>query len=147
MPTPLLRFTAHFLFILAAWTVVIKYLFPIGFALAEGSPPFKYVLLDFWPVAHVWVGWLLLNWNRWTVPVALTVSVAEIIIVVTKLVLFLSAPQWTIWRTNWFINKIFVLAVFVLLLGALAARQLRARGQRIVQLDRASEHRPWSTSH
>jgi hypothetical protein len=127
MPTPLLRFVAHFLFILAAWTVVIKYLFPIGFALAEGAPPFKYVFLDFWPVAHIWVGWLLLNWSRWTVPVALTVSIVEIVIVVTKFLLFLSAPEWTIWRTNWFINKIFVLAVFVLLLGTLAVTWKRDR--------------------
>ena len=46
-------------------------------------------------------------------------SVVEIAIVVTKFVVFLSAPQWDIWRTNWFINKVFVLACFVLLLGYL----------------------------
>ena len=119
------RFIAHFLFILAAWTVVIKYLFPIGYALAEGSRPFGYVYLDFWPVVHVWVGWRLLHWNHWTVPLALGVSLAEIVIVVTKLALFLSDPEWTIWRTNWFINKLFVLAVFVLLLGYLAASRER----------------------
>jgi hypothetical protein len=127
MPTPLLRFIAHFLFILAAWTVVIKYLFPVGFALAQRTPPLEHVTLDLWPVAHVWVGWLLLNWSRWTIPVALTVSVIEIVIVVTKFVLFLSAPEWTIWRTNWFINKIFVLAAFALLLGALAVTRGRGR--------------------
>jgi hypothetical protein len=31
--------------------------------------------------------------------------------------LFLSAPHWTIWTSNWFINKIFVLVCFALLLG------------------------------
>jgi hypothetical protein len=123
----MIRFIAHFLFILAAWTVVIKYLFPIGYALAEGSPPLAYVFLDFWPVVHVWVGWSLLHWNRWTLPLAVAVSIAEIIIVVTKLVLFLSDPEWTIWRTNWFINKIFVLAAFVLLLGTLGVSLMRAR--------------------
>ncbi len=47
----------------------------------------------------------------------------------TKFALFLSAPQWTIWRTNWFVNKLFVLACFVLLLGyiLLNANRLRAR--------------------
>jgi hypothetical protein len=123
------RFIAHFLFILAAWTVVIKYLFPIGYALAEGSRPFSYVYLDLWPVVHVWVGWRLLHWDRWTVPLALGVAVAEIVIVVTKLALFLSEPEWTIWRTNWFINKIFVLAVFVLLLAYLAASRERSMGE------------------
>ena len=110
-------FLAHFLFILAAWTVVIKYLFPLAYALSEGKPAGSYVFLDFWPLVHVWVGWSLLHWNRFTFALALTVSIAEIGIVVTKFVLFLAAPEWTIFRTNWFINKIFVLACFVLLLG------------------------------
>jgi hypothetical protein len=124
----MLRFIAHFLFILAAWTIVIKYLFPMAYALAEGAPLFKYVFLDFWPVVHVWVGWSLLHWNRFTFPLALVVSVAEIVIVLTKLVIFLSAPEWTIWRTNWFVNKIFVLAAFVLLLGYLLANWRLLRG-------------------
>ena len=110
-------FLAHFLFILAAWTVVIKYLFPLAYALSEGKPAGSYVFLDFWPLVHVWVGWSLLHWNRFTFALALTVSIAEIGIVVTKFVLFLAAPEGTIFRTNWFINKIFVLACFVLLLG------------------------------
>jgi hypothetical protein len=122
------RFVAHFLFILAAWTIVIKYLFPMAYALAEGVAPFKYVFLDFWPVVHVWVGWSLLHWNRFTFPLALVVSVAEIVIVVTKLMIFLSAPEWTIWRANWFVNKIFVLAAFVVLLGYLLANWRPLRG-------------------
>jgi hypothetical protein len=125
-------FLAHFLFILAAWTVVIKYLFPIARALADGIPIGTNVYLDFWPVVHVWVGWSLLHWNRHTFALALTVSVAEIGIIVTKFVRFLQAPEWTIWHTNWFINKLFVLACFVLLLGWLLAnaRQLRLAGAR-----------------
>jgi len=125
-------FLAHFLFILAAWTVVIKYLFPMAYALAQGAPIGSHVFVDFWPVVHVWVGWSLLHWNRWTFRLALAVSVAEIVIIVTKFVLFLEAPQWTIWRTNWFINKLFVLACFVLLLGWLLvnSRRLRLPGAR-----------------
>ena len=123
----MLRFLAHFLFLLAAWTVVIKYLFPMAYAWAEGVPIGTDVFLDFWPVVHIWVGWSLLHWQRYSYALALSVSVAEIVIVVTKLVLFLQAPAWTIWRTNWFINKIFVLGAFVLLLGyiMLSARRLR----------------------
>jgi hypothetical protein len=127
-------FLAHFLFILAAWTVVIKYLFPMAYALGEGNPVLTYVYLDFWPVVHVWVGWSLLNWNRYTLALAGVVSVAEIVIVVSKFVLFLAQPEWTIWRTNWFINKIFVLACFILLLGYLVSvARTRAR-----QPDRAT---------
>lgn len=111
------RFIAHFLFVLAAWTVVIKYVFPMAYAAGHGEPLGTHVFLDFWPVVHVWVGWSLLHWSRITYPLALIVAIAEIAIIVTKFVLFLSEPEWTIWRTNWFINKVFVLACFVLLLG------------------------------
>jgi hypothetical protein len=121
------RFFAHFLFILAAWTVVIKYLFPVAYALAHGEPAGSHVYLDLWPVVHVWLGWSLLNWQRYTFEFALGVSIAEIVIVVSKFVLFLSAPEWTIWRTNWFINKLFVLACFCLLLTWLLARGRAAR--------------------
>ena len=125
----MLRFLAHFLFLLAAWSVVIKYLFPMAYALGEGLPIGSYVFLDFWPIVHLWVGWSLLRWQRYSYALALGVSIAEIAIVVTKLALFLQAPEWTIWRTNWFINKLFVLACFALLLGYLLinARTLRAR--------------------
>jgi hypothetical protein len=120
-------FIAHFLCILAAWTVVIKYLFPIAYAIAEGKPATTYVFLDFWPVVHLALAWSLLHWQRWTFAFALVVSVAEIIIVVSKFVLFLSAPEWTIWRTNWFINKVFVLTCFVWLLGYLVFNAKRLR--------------------
>lgn len=115
----MIHFIAHFLFILAAWTLVIKYAFPLAYALAEGVPVGTYVYWDFWWVVHIWLGWSLLNWQRYTFEFAIGVSLAEIIIVVTKFAMFLSAPEWTVWRTNWFVNKVFVLACFVLLLGYL----------------------------
>jgi len=125
--TPVSRFFAHFLFILAAWTLVIKFIFPVTFALAEGAPIGKYVMLDFWWVAHIWLGWALLRRPGYTYALALVVSVVEIVIIVTKFALFLPAPEWSIWGTNWFINKCFVLACFIGLLGYLLmnARQLR----------------------
>ena len=47
----------------------------------------------------------------------------------TKLALFLAAPEWTIWTTNWFINKLFVLLCFGLMLPwlVLHRRELQAR--------------------
>lgn len=122
-------FFAHFLFVLAAWTVVIKYLFPMTYALAEGLPLGTYVYLDLRPVVHVLLGRSLLRWHRYTFEFAIGVSIAEIGIIVTKFVFFLSAPQWTIWQTNWFINKIFVLACFTMLLIYLIMDKLRARGR------------------
>ena len=96
-------FIAHFLILLSAWTLVIKYVFP---------------------VAHLWLAYALLRPQSYTFLLAVGVSVVEIIIVVTKFILFLPDPDWTIWTTNWFINKVFVLACFCLLLPhALANRQ------------------------
>ena len=125
----MLAFLAHFLFILAAWTLVIKCVFPAAYAVAEGVPIGSYVMWDFWWVVHIWLGWSLLHWRRYTFAAAVAVSVVEIAIVVTKFVLFLSAPQWTIWRTNWFINKVFVLACFVLLLAYCLANSARLRSR------------------
>ena len=113
------RFFADFLFLLAAWTLVIKYIFPVAYALNVGEPALTHVMWDFWWVAHIWLGWALIYRPRYTFGLAVTVSVVEIIIVVIKFVQFLSEPQWDIWRTNWFINKCFVLACFILLLGYL----------------------------
>lgn len=126
----MLTFLAHALIVLAAWTVTIKYLFPIAFALAEGVPLATYVYWDLWPVAHVWMAWALLvrPHPRYTFALAVGMSVVEIVIVVTKFALFFAdGPEWTIWQTNWFINKIFVLACFGLLLpAAIAARRAGA---------------------
>ena len=122
-----ISFFAHFLFILAAWTLVIKYVFPMSYALVEGVPILTYVYWDFWWVVHIWLGWSLLHWRRYTYAAAVGVSVVEIVIIATKFVSFLSAPQWTIWRTNWFINKIFVLACFLMLLAYCLANASRLR--------------------
>ena len=118
-------FLAHFLILLAAWTVTIKFLFPVAFALAEGAPLRSYIYWDFWWVIHLWLAWTLLRRPPYTTALALGVAAIEIAIIVTKLVFFLSAPEWTIWTTNWFVNKLFVLACFCLMLSWLALRQRR----------------------
>jgi hypothetical protein len=115
-------FLAHFLFVLAAWSVFIKYVFPITFALFEGVAPTSYIFWDLWPIAHVWLGWALLARPRYVRMLAIAMSVIEIIIIVTLFSLFLSDPDWSMWRTNWFINKVFVLACFVLVLATALMR-------------------------
>ena len=45
----------------------------------------------------------------------------------TKFAIFLSSPQWSIWMTNWFVNKLFVLACFIAILGYFIANAKRLR--------------------
>jgi hypothetical protein len=125
--SPMTVFLAHFLIVLAAWTVTIKFLFPIAYALAQGAPLTTYIYWDFWWVIHLWLARALLRWPPYAYALALAVSVIEIAIIVTKFALFLSDPTWTIWTTNWFINKLFVLACFVLMLAYVVVHPSRER--------------------
>lgn len=120
-------FLAHFLFILAAWTLLIKYLFPVAWSAVYGEPLLAHVMWDFWWVAHLWLGWALLRRPFYLEGFAWLVAVTEIVIVVTRFALFLPDPEWTIWRVNWFVNKVFVLAAFTLMAGWLAHGRLARR--------------------
>ena len=116
-------FLAHFLIVLAAWTLTIKFLFPLAFAFKQGVALGTYVYWDFWWVVHLWLALRLLHWRSYSFALATGVSVAEIAIVVTKLTVFLAAPEWTLWTTNWFINKLFVLLCFSLMLPYMVANR------------------------
>lgn len=122
-----IRFFAHFLFLLAAWTLVIKFIFPFAFAWYEGTPLDTYIMWDFWWVVHLWLGWALLSWQRYTYALAVSVSAVEIAIISVKFKMFLVDPSWTIWTANWFTNKLFVLACFVLMLGYCVAKHRKFR--------------------
>jgi len=128
--SPWARFLAHLFVILVAWTLFIKYLFPIGFALASNEPWATYIYWDLWPAAHLWLAWALLTKPRYTRLLAIGMSVVEIVIISTLFIWFLAEPEWSIWRTNWFVNKVFVLTAFVLVLGTALFRPetLKARG-------------------
>lgn len=128
----MIAFLAHFLIVLAAWTVTIKFLFPIAYALGHGAPVGTYIYWDFWWVVHLWLASALLRWPPYTFALAIGISTLEITIILTKFALFLAAPEWTIWTTNWFINKLFVLACFCLMLPyfVIYRRDLRQRSIR-----------------
>lgn len=110
-------FLAHLFVFLVAWTVFIKYLFPMGFALFNHEALTTHVYWDLWPIAHLWLAWALWTQPRFTRLLAIGMSGVEIVIIVTLFTSFLADPDWSIWRTNWFVNKVFVLAAFVLVLG------------------------------
>jgi hypothetical protein len=122
-------FLAHFLVLLAAWTVTIKFLFPVSYALWEGAPVASYIYWDFWWVVHLWLARSLLRWRPYAYALAIGVSIAEVAIISVKFVLFLAEPEWTIWTTNWFINKLFVLVCFCLMLSYFAVHAFRRSSQ------------------
>jgi hypothetical protein len=117
------QFLAHWLILLAAWALMIKFAFPIAHDAAYGHPPGTHIYWDFWWLAHLFLAYTLLRWQPYTYWLAISISVVEIIIIVTKFYFFLNDPHWDIWQTNWFINKIFVLACFVAMLGYFVARR------------------------
>ncbi|MGM0951887.1 MAG: hypothetical protein ACQEW7_02785 [Pseudomonadota bacterium] len=127
--SPWVTFLAHLFLILVAWTLFIKYLFPIGFALFSGEAWTTYIYWDLWPLAHLWLAWALLAQPRYTRMLAIGMSVVEILIITTLFAGFLADPEWSIWRTNWFVNKVFVLVAFGLVLGTALLRPetLKAR--------------------
>jgi uncharacterized membrane protein YhaH (DUF805 family) len=126
--SPWVRFLAHLFVVLVAWTLFIKYLFPVGFALASNEPLGTYIYWDLWPVAHLWLAWALLAKPWYTRPLAIGMSVVEILIITTLFFWFLADPEWSIWRTNWFVNKVFVLTAFVLVLITALFRPGSLRG-------------------
>lgn len=115
-------FLAHLFLVLVAWTIFIKYLFPVAYALFSGDGWTTHIYWDLWPLAHLWLAWALLARPRYTRVLAILMSVAEIAIITTLFVGFLAEPEWSIWRTNWFVNKVFVLAAFVLVLATAVFR-------------------------
>ena len=114
----------------ACWTLVIKFLLPVGAALRDHLPLATYVMWDFWWVAHLVLARALLKPDARTWWFAVLVSWVEIAIIGTKFTVFLQDPHWTFWKTNWFVNKCVVLTLFMTLAWYLhrvpAGRKLRA---------------------
>ena len=118
------------LVVMATWTLVVKFLAPVLYSMSEEATLLNEsasIMWDFWWVAHFALAYSITHWNKWTYAFASTVSVVEIIIIVIKFYLFFSAPEWTMWRCNWMINKIFVLCCFVLMLAYLVKERSALR--------------------
>ena len=106
-------FIAAWLFLVAAWTIIIKFIFPIMYAINYGEDLLAYVMWDFWWLAHIWLAYSFLFMSRYTFYLGSLITIAELIIIVLKLYLFFMSPEWSIWNTNWMINKIIVLVLFL----------------------------------
>ena len=106
-------FLAAWLFLVATWTIIIKFIFPIIYAINYGDGLLSYVMWDFWWVAHIWLAYSFLFISRYTFYLGSLITITELIIIIFKLYLFFISPEWNIWETNWMINKIIVLILFL----------------------------------
>lgn len=122
------------LVVMATWTLVIKYLAPVLYLVAErvagrtmARAP---VMWDFWWVAHLALAWLLWTGHPRARAAALAVSITEILIVTVKLSSFVSRPDPSFWKLLWLSNKIYILVFFLCLLALLMKGRIApARGE------------------
>jgi len=117
------------LVVMATWTLVVKFLVPVLYLVAERSAgrPLAAapILWDFWWAAHLGLAWLLWRRHPRAVPAGLVVALVEVAIVLCKFVAYLRQPDLSFWRLLWFTNKVYVLAFFLLFLALLARKEIR----------------------
>lgn len=113
---------------MAVWTLVIKFLAPLLWAVAEraaGRAAVAPVMWDFWWVAHLALAWLLWRRHRLAWVFGVVVAVVESAIVAAKFYAYLQAPDLSFWRLLWFTNKVYVLGFFLVFLPLLLRRGMR----------------------
>ena len=121
-------FLARLLYLFAAWTLTIKYVLPVSWALIQKQPLATFIYFwDAWWIAHILVGLGLERRKKGTWWAALILSLAEIVIIVAKFWLYLRGPNLDFWHVNWFVNKCFLLGYFVFLLFWLMKKQAREK--------------------
>jgi hypothetical protein len=117
------------LVVMATWTLVIKFLAPVLYVVAEEAagrtPAAAPIMWDFWWVAHVVLAWLLWRRHPLAWPAGLAVSACEVVIVTVKLVLYFRQPVPSFWNLLWLTNKIYVLTFFLFLLVLLFSPRFR----------------------
>ena len=110
---------SSWLVMIGAWTILIKYIFPVIYSLVYQHALTLNIMWDFWWVAHFWLAYSFLNPSRKTFMVGMIIAISEFFIITYKLTVFCFDPVWSIWQTNWLINKIFVLFTFIMIIGLL----------------------------
>lgn len=114
--------------VMAVWTLVIKFLAPLLWAVAEraaGREAAAPVMWDFWWVAHLALALLLWRRHRQAWVFGVVVAAVEIAIVAIKFFVYLKAPDLSFWRLLWFTNKVYVLGFFLVFLPLLLRRGMR----------------------
>lgn len=114
------------LYFFAAFTLMIKYVFPVTWAFYKGAPLTAFIYFwDAWWIAHLYVGRGFLKRQKGVWRWALLLTVAEILIIAVKLLAFTRAPVLDFWRLSWFVNKSLMLVFFLWLFSWLLKKKVR----------------------
>jgi len=114
------------LYFFACWTILIKYVLPISAALRDGVSLTQYIYFwDLWWAAHLYVGWGLCKPKAGIWKWAFLLTATEIIIIVSKFVIYLKDPNLDFWHVNWFVNKVFLLVYFSIMAVWLFGKKAR----------------------
>lgn len=114
------------LYFFAGYTLMIKYVLPVSWALIQKAPLAAYIYFwDAWWIAHLAVGRGLIAGKKGIWCWALLLAAAEIIIITVKFVSYLKAPDLDFWHVNWFVNKSLMLIYFWGLLVWLFKKETR----------------------
>jgi len=114
------------LYFFAFYTLTIKYFIPIGWAIHLSEPLTTYIFFwDAWWIAHIAVGYGLIHLRKGTWQWAMLLTLAEIIIIVSKFVLYYFNPNLDFWHWMWFVNKCFLLLYFLFLFIRLLRKDVR----------------------
>lgn len=114
------------LYFFAAYTVLIKYLLPVAWALHQKAALTTYIYFwDAWWIAHLAVGTGLVLRKKGVWLWALLLTAAEIIIITVKFYFYSKSPNLDFWHLNWFMNKSFMLIYFWVLLVWLFKKETR----------------------
>ena len=114
------------LYFFAAYTVAIKYILPVSWALIQRVPLASYIYFwDAWWIAHLLVGHGLKAGKKGIWPWAFLLSAVEIIIITVKFFFYYKNPNFDFWHLNWFVNKSLMLVFFWVLIAWLFRKETR----------------------
>lgn len=119
------KYFAYALAALISWTVGLKYIAPILWAIRQHASLTRWIIWDAWPLAHLAVVYFFLKGRKTGWLFALVVAVAELVVIFWKLRAYFINPNPDFWRVQWAINKTVLLAYFLLLFAWLLKPNVR----------------------
>lgn len=120
------RLYGQLLYFFAGYTVTIKYVLPVGWAVIQRVAWTRYIYFwDAWWIFHLAVGFGLQQGKKGTWYWALALTLAELVIIAVKLSMYVMDPISSFWHINWLVNKSLLFVYFCFLLVWALRRDVR----------------------